>query len=482
MVRELPATTACAASMFDAKETMVGVNRISIFRILVLLSACCATLAASAGDWTFDPPPVSGRRLSPTLAEPPSSGGSKSQTQLVSFDDAIAPPADALETLPPDPVTPKAAQSTLPNFEEITPGDSTLLPIAMPEEFEEMLPPASPTFSSGRWFNRGRWYTQWDLTYLTISEKKGTKLAVDFSDPNNIPAQQRNTFNTQKGLGFAPGARITFGFYLGIDPWNRDSSVEFTYFGLNNWSYSRGITSLAPNSLYTVFDPTFTTPGFTQANSMSYMMTAQFNSYELNFRLTRRLGRDRMILSRQGKWVRELAPNLVPTMFGGMRLLTLNESFNWNSQGTDPATTFGQYNVRTHNALTGFQFGAAMNYQQSDWRAGVTVRGGPYVNFSDQFTTVSAIGPAASGTGSSTTDRVESNQKTSLSFVGEVNLNGAYYLRPNMAVRSSLEIMYLTDMALADKEITFVQLNPVKMSTAHETQIVGFTLGFEWNW
>jgi hypothetical protein len=169
-------------------------------------------------------------------------------------------------------------------------------------------------------------------------------------------------------------------------------------------------------------------------------------------------------------------------MFGGMRLATLNESFNWNSQGTDPTTTFGQYNVRTHNALCGFQLGAAMNYQQSDWRAGVTVRGGPYINFADQFTSVSGIGPSSTGTGSSTISRLESNQKTSLSFLGEVNFNAAYYLRPNIAVRSSLEILYLTDLALADKEITFTQLNPVKMSTAHETQIVGFTLGFEWNW
>ena len=214
---------------------------------------------------------------------------------------------------------------------------------------------------------------------------------------------------------------------------------------------------------------------------MVYTMQSHFNSYELNFRLTRRLARDRMVLSRQGKWVRELAPNLVPTMFGGMRLLTLNESFNWNSQGTDPTTTFGQYNVRTHNALTGFQFGAAMNYQQSDWRAGVTVRGGPCVNFADQFTTVNAIGPNQAG-GSSTINRNESATNTGLAFIGEVNLNAAYYFKPNIAVRTSLEIMYLTDLALADKEITFVQLNPVKMSASHEAQFVGFTLGFEWNW
>ncbi len=324
--------------------------------------------------------------------------------------------------------------------------------------------------------------TRGELTYLTITEKKPTVLATDFSDPSEVAPQQRNIFNTSKGLGFAPGMRLTVGCFLGLDPWNRESSVEFTYFGLDNWSTSRGLTSLAPNSLYTNFDPTFTTPGFTQANSMMYSMASHFNSYELNFRLTRQLGRDRMVLSREGTWVRELAPNLVPTMFGGLRMITLNENFNWNSQGTDPATTFGQYNVRTHNALCGLQIGGAMDYQQSGWRGGVSVRGGPFVNFADQFTTVNAIGPAASGTGSSTTNRNESNQVTGMSFAGEVNFNGAYYIRPNIAFRTSLELMYITDLALADKEITFVQLNPVKMSASHETQIVGFTLGFECNW
>ena len=215
---------------------------------------------------------------------------------------------------------------------------------------------------------------------------------------------------------------------------------------------------------------------------MSYVLQSHFNSYELNFRLTRRLGRDRIVLSREGTWIRELAPNLVPTIFGGMRLITLNEAFAWNSQGTDPATTFGQYNVRTHNALTGFQLGAAMDYQQAGWKAGVTVRAGPYVNFADQFTTVNGIGPSSTGTGSSTISRDVSNQKTGLAFAGEINLSCAYYFKPNMALRSSIEVMYLTDMALADKQLTFVQLDPVKISASHETQLVGFTLGFECNW
>ncbi len=188
-----------------------------------------------------------------------------------------------------------------------------------------------------------------------------------------------------------------------------------------------------------------------------------------------------MVLSREGAWVRELAPNLVPSVFGGLRLATLNESFNWLSEGTNPATTFGQYNIRTHNTLCGVQFGSAMNYQQAGWRAGIIIRGGPYLNFADQFTVVEGIGPTPTG-GSATINRNESNQSTALAFLGEINMNVAYYFRPNIAVRTGLEVMYLTDLALADKEITFVQLNPAKMSASHEVQIIGFTLGFEWNW
>ena len=119
-----------------------------------------------------------------------------------------------------------------------------------------------------------------------------------------------------------------------------------------------------------------------------------------------------------------MAPTILPSVFGGLRLITLNESFNWLSEGTDPATTFGTYNVRTHNALCGFQFGSDAVYQQSNWQGMCRIKGGPFINFCDEFSVINAFGPLGS-TGQGTLNRNLSNQITGLSFVGEITLSGA---------------------------------------------------------
>ena len=130
-------------------------------------------------------------------------------------------------------------------------------------------------------------------------ERRSTGLAIDESIQSAAAARQAGHFNSDRALGFAPGARFTLGLNLGTDPMNRLSSVNFTFMGLNNWSDQKSLTSLSPNALYTNFDPLFSTvPGFTQADFMQYTYTSHFNSYELNFRVARRLSRDRMVLTR----------------------------------------------------------------------------------------------------------------------------------------------------------------------------------------
>ena len=228
------------ASMFAGKEAMVGVYRVFIFRVLLLLAASSRALSMCAADWTFDTPTLGARR--PAARAPlPGEDFPAPESRLVSFDDPAGSAADS----PPEPIAPGSSSGTFPSAESVQP-DEHLLPIAMPDAAGEDLPPTAPTFSSGRWFNRGRWYARAELTYLTISEKKSTNLAIDFSDPNQIPTVQRNLFRTQKGDGYSPGARMTVGVYLGIDPWNRDSSLEFTYFGLSNFQRHPGLVLDCP--------------------------------------------------------------------------------------------------------------------------------------------------------------------------------------------------------------------------------------------
>ena len=309
---------------------------------------------------------------------------------------------------------------------------------------------------------------------------KGTNLAYD--DTLNGPTQSslRASLNTTRDLNFGPGARITLGRFLGRDVQNRDGAVEFTYFGLNNFSSSKGVTSINANSMASYFDPNFTIGGFSRANTEQYSYQSHFNSYEVNLLLKRRPGRDRMVLSRDGTWVRTLAPSILPTVFGGLRLTTINESFNWLSQGTNPATTFGQYNVRTHNTLFGLQGGVDFQYQQAEWRLGTRIKAGPCLNFADQFTTVTIVDTT---TPNPQGNRNVSNQTTPVALVSEVNVNAAYFFRPNMAFRTSYNILFVTDVALADKQITFTQISPAGyISTAHGLMYQGVTAGFEFYW
>jgi hypothetical protein len=115
---------------------------------------------------------------------------------------------------------------------------------------------------------------------------------------------------------------------------------------------------------------------------------------------------------------------------------------------------------------------------------GVTAKGGPFINFADQFTNVNAIGTNTTGPVPvvTTLNRNVSNQATPLAFLGEFNVNSAYFFRPNIALRAGYTFVLISNLALADKQITFTQIAPAKISTAIGTSIQGANVGFEFYW
>ena len=272
------------------------------------------------------------------------------------------------------------------------------------DDNEEMAPPAGMTLNSGGWFNRGCWYaqeeaillmrsergrfkriltTEFDPTVVTNSASSGTPpVAVPpgtilpmgpsqlgeiiYVSTGNMSVAQplqfslplisaQNTLLINPSLGFCPRARLTVGYRLGTDAMNRQSSIEFTFQGLSNWSVQNSITSQMPfeNTLFTGFSPpppvtsipngapltsalTNNAPGFTFANYMQYTYNANLNSYEVNFKVAKRLGRDRTVLDAR----RNLGPggdSAIPAgMYGGLRLIRYNEQFLWRPRGSIP--------------------------------------------------------------------------------------------------------------------------------------------------
>ena len=61
-----------------------------------------------------------------------------------------------------------------------------------------------------------------------------------------------------------------------------------------------------------------------------------------------------------------------------------------------------------------------------------------------------------------------------LAFVGELNFIGAYQFNPNFAFRTGYDLMWVTNLALAQNQITFSPSTPPMISSLHSLFFRGF--------
>ena len=387
-----------------------------------------------------------------------------------------SPAAQSMEGQPDTDQPPEAPAEGPTTFDLLEPGrdhvrpvepESVLTPLPVVEDWipQDQGDGPAPTCGSGSWLNRGRWYVQEDLVYFSDNNRKRVILATDL-------ATNKITLSTSGSLGFAPGTRFTLGHYLGRDYLNRDESIEFTFFGLNRWSQQRGVDA---GLLVTKLDPAFNNPGFIDTSTQGYSYESDFNSYELNLRLNRRLGRDRMELTRDG-WVRTCQPTGLPSFFVGLRVVTVNETFDYFSLPTAPAVNSGNYLVHTHNNMLGFQMGTDWFYQDCGWRVGAQAKAGPYVNFANQESLVTQTDTTPIPT------RDESANRSGLAFLGEVDLMAAYQIRRNIALRASYDIMFINNIALAPEQVSFVVTDPPIVHPGGQPFYEAVSIGLEIVW
>lgn len=334
--------------------------------------------------------------------------------------------------------------------------------------------PPAPLCSSGELINRGCWYTQLDAMYLSRGGPKPFTLGAEVVQNSNGQILNIAPLRTPLALGFEPGARATLGKFLGRDDKNRDYTLEITYQGGFDYFYERALN--AQNFLI-VSAYRGSPPGFNFATTQRFAYGSDLNSVEANFRISRRLGRDRMEFNPcTGDWVRKSPTAPLPTLFMGFRGIGVEEGFGYFSQGErnvtpvvdppNPAVNVpvsGNYNIKTHNYMFGPQIGADVTWQSALWKFGVRVKGGGLVNFTDQHSDISGVNAFVGQTGNTGTPFALQSQRSSntLAFVGEVNLTGAYYLRPNVAIRGSTDLMWINNVALASEQINFLDPLPI---------------------
>ncbi len=350
-------------------------------------------------------------------------------------------------------------------------------PEALPEFHETLdLETPAPATSSGDWLQNGCWYTEQSVVYMSrsVNVKNQVVLAIDLSSASLT--RQQNTLAIEN-LNYQPGMRSTIGKLLGRDDRNRDHAVEFTFLGLTHWHAAGGITGTNPGGIFTLLDFTGAVPAFDGAKTQTYADSSTFSSYELNYRISRRLSHDQMVYTRDSTWVRQCTPTALPSIYAGVRVVTVNEKSGYFSQTVGPVIN-GAYRVSTHNNLVGPQIGSDWFYDRSEWRFGVRGKGGAFVNWSDQSSQVQ-ITNANGVVVPSIQNRNEHASTDILSFVGELNFIGAYRFNPNFALRTSYDLMWASNLALAQNQLTFLISNPASVAVQHSLFFQGVSLGFE---
>ncbi|MEX2114383.1 MAG: hypothetical protein WD845_14410 [Pirellulales bacterium] len=343
------------------------------------------------------------------------------------------------------------------------------------DESGEYFDAPAPAVSSGEWLRNGCWYTQQSAVYFSrsVGPKNSQILATEFDATffeHDSPFLQ-----IPIDMGWEPGLRSTLGRHIGRDVRNRDHSIEFTFLGLTHWHFGGGLASLEGNNIFTNLDPTFELPTFNRSTSQSFDQNSDFNSFELNYRIDNRLARDQMVYTRDSMWVRRATPGLLCSVYAGVRGVGINEQLRWLAESDVPVST-GSYFVVTHNTMVGPQAGLDAFYERADWRVGIRTKGAAMVNWASQSSTVRILN--ADG------DPLEPNRDEyakvhEASFVGELGFVGEYHLRPYFALRCSYDLMWATNLALAQNQLTFNPGLPAEIANSNSLFFQGLSLGFE---
>lgn len=464
------------------------------FKIRQLTAVLAAALfvgyapIAAAQNYPLREKPRSGSRVSrelniPWAAEP------ESVALIQGADDTL--PSPAAEMGAP---TPENSDDEVPAAGSSMPGElpaSSGLPSESPLDGESILnqpavndwgmEPPAPIWSSGDWFRRGVWYTAADFTVMHRNRpnRKRMTLGIDASTPG------RGLINYGTNpFGVEPGVRATVGRFLGRDMRNRDHSLEFTFLYSNEFNVENSIRSRLSGSLFLEQDTN--QPGFNFADTYTTDYRSNYFSYDLNYRIRRRLEADRLVMSPDGNWTRQYTRGLLPSLLLGIRYVTVDEYFQFSSRRDDNNREGfgGDYLVNTDNDLAGIQIGGELIDQHETWYWGVRVKAGPFVNFSEQHTemqgNVTFNGP--NGPFTQSEERDETATASAAAFVGEVGFVWAYHVRPNWTLRASYDMMWVAGLALAPDQVSFNDFPTPQVLHAGSIWYQGLSLGTEIVW
>jgi len=334
--------------------------------------------------------------------------------------------------------------------------------------------------SSGRWFWSGGWYVGGESLWMDRSRNNRVDVAVESLNTNISYTTTAQPFNV------APGARATIGRSLGRDYLDRDRFFEFVYYGGMSYDDSDGWNGLGPTSLFTPLD--FNAPGFNAAGQYTTSLKSDFNSWEWNYKLRRRLGRDQLVMSPNGNWTRHAERGWLPALIVGTRLANVGENFSLVSSrpGTPSADFSGDYRIATDNWLLGLNIGGELISQNEFYYWGLRGRAAPALTFASTNQTAYGVNttgfPEPFPPGNTSVVFEKQATRTSAGFVGDLTLLAGWQVTPNFSLQAGYDFLWVAGMATATRQFDLDQRDTRPINTGGQTFYNGFSFGFNGAW
>lgn len=331
-----------------------------------------------------------------------------------------------------------------------------------------------PIESTGTWLKRGLWFAEADVMVLMRQWSRHDLVLVSqdgFQPP--FTSSNRLLILRKAHPGQDATVRTTLGRYLFRDVDNRDHTAEFTVYTGGDWVQNQVLGS-PDGQLQVPFQIDGNNTSFDNSTRDTVHYNSRFNSFELNYRVQRRMERDQMVMDPNGQWTRMATPGFRREFLAGIRYLQLKEHLNWFAEDVQVAGNDGQYLIDTNNELIGLQLGVGETYETSRWSIGLNAKGGAYVNQASDLARLDfTIDDSA--------DFAHDAAEDKLSFIGESALDLKYHLTPNFSLRTGLHLLYMTSVAEAPFQVNFLS-DTNALVTSGNPFYFGVTAGFEGYW
>ncbi|MFM9058108.1 MAG: hypothetical protein ACKOSQ_03085 [Planctomycetaceae bacterium] len=343
--------------------------------------------------------------------------------------------------------------------------------------------------SSGRWFWSGGWYVGAESMWMQRSRENRQKIVEDVQFIGGVPVARINYTTTGQPFDVSPGARITIGKSLGRDFVDRDRSLEFIYYGAMNWYDYAGWNALENGVLVTPLNPS--APGFNAANRYETTVRSDFNSWEWNYKLRRRLGRDQLVMSPGGDWTKHAERAYLPGMFVGARLARVTEGFTMQASRPDlgvnnlppaPPSQFGGfYRIGTENWLLGLNLGAELISQNEYFYWGLRGRAAPAISFASMSQYANGVNTTTT-VGPTTINLSDAASQVGAGFLGDMTVMAGWQVTPNFSFQAGYDILWVAGIATSERQLNLDNKDLHDIDAGGQTFCQGFSVGCYGSW